>query len=121
MPTDGVQRRHGTQALLLRRLPLLRGVYFGDLDFALLTPMRFEDILQGLAPIYEAIRDATGIEFAFDREDRQSHANSYTFYLKYEGPLPAGGSVKVDITIREELVFALEDRAVLCGDDEFED
>ena len=105
----------------------LKRCYFGDyrfsedLDFTLLTPMRFENILHGLAPIYDAIRDATGIEFAFDREDRQSHANSYTFYLKYEGPLPAGGSVKVDITIREELVFALEDRAVLRGYDEFED
>ncbi len=95
--------------------------FSGDLDFTLLEPTPLEEILQGLAPVYAAVRDATGIEFAFDREDRQSHANSHTFYLKYTGPLPAGGSVKVDITIREELVFPLEDRPVLRGYDEFDD
>jgi predicted nucleotidyltransferase component of viral defense system len=35
--------------------------------------------------------------------------------------LPAGGSVKVDITIREEVVFPLEPRPVLRAYDEFSD
>ena len=63
----------------------------------------------------------SGIEFSFDREDRHSHANSHTFYLRYLGPLPAGGSVKVDITIREQLVFPLEVRPVLRAYEEFAD
>lgn len=92
-----------------------------DLDFTLLEPMPLEQILQGLAPIYMAVRDASGIEFAFDREDRQGHANSHTFYLNYAGPLPASGGVKVDVTISEHLVFPLEDRRVLRGYDEFAD
>jgi hypothetical protein len=35
--------------------------------------------------------------------------------------LPAGGSVKVDVTIREHLVFPLEARPVLRGYEEFSD
>ena len=59
--------------------------------------------------------------FKFDRQDRQSHENSYTFYLKYEGPLPTGNDVKVDVTVREKLVFPLLERPVLRGYDEFTD
>lgn len=70
---------------------------------------------------YAAVREFSGIEFGFDREDRHSHANSHTFYLRYVGPLPSGGSVKVDITIREQLVFPLESRPVLRAYDEFSD
>jgi len=67
------------------------------------------------------VREASGIEFAFDREDRHPHANSHTFYLPYIGPLPGGGSVKVDITIREQLILPLEARPVLRAYEEFAD
>ena len=58
------------------------------------------------------------------RDDRNSHTNSYTFYLGYEGPLPgdAGGKeVKTDITIREMLIFPIEERPLLRGYAEYED
>ena len=105
----------------------LKRCYFGDyrfsedLDFTLLRPMPFEDILKNFEPVYTAVRDASAIEFAFDREDRHSHANSHTFYLRYVGPLPAGGSVKVDITIREHLEFPLEAPPVFRAYEEFSD
>lgn len=105
----------------------LKRCYFGDyrfsedLGFTLLQPMPFEDILKNLESVYTAVRDASAIEFAFDREDRHSHANSHTFYLRYVGPLPAGGSAKVDITIRENLEFPLEVRPVLRAYEEFSD
>ena len=105
----------------------LKRCYFGDyrfsedLDFTLLEPMPFEQIRRELEPLYARVREAAGIEFAFDREDRHPHANSHTFYLRYFGPLPAGGSVKVDITIREQLVFPLEARPVLRAYEEFTD
>ncbi len=98
----------------------LKRCYFGDyrfsedLDFTLLARMPFEDIRQRLEPVYDAVRKNSGVEFAFDREDRHSHANSHTFYLQYVGPLPSGGSVKVDVTIRELLVFPL--RCALCSE-----
>jgi hypothetical protein len=41
--------------------------------------------------------------------------------LRHVGPLPAGGSVKVDITIRERLEFPLEARPVLRAYEEFSD
>lgn len=92
-----------------------------DLDFTLTEAIPLEDILRRLEQIYDATRESCGIVFAFEREDRREHANSYTFYLKYTGPLPAGNDVKVDITIREHLVFPLEERHVLRGYEEFAD
>ncbi len=92
-----------------------------DLDFTLLEPIPFEELRNRLIPIYAAVREASGIRFTFDREDRQPHANSYTFYLRYVGPLPSGNDVKVDVTVREHLAFPLEERAVLRGYEEFSD
>jgi hypothetical protein len=92
-----------------------------DLDFTLLKPMPFEELRDRLVPIYAAVREASGIAFTFDREDREAHANSYTFYLRYVGPLPSGNDVKVDVTLREHLVFSLEGRYILRGYEEFAD
>ncbi len=57
----------------------------------------------------------------FDREDRHSHQNCHTFYLRYQGPLPATNDVKVDITINEMLCFPLQDRPILRTYDMFSD
>jgi len=56
----------------------LKRCYFGDyrfsedLDFTLLEPTSFEDIRLGLEPVYATVRADSGIEFAFDREDRNT-------------------------------------------------
>ena len=92
-----------------------------DLDFTLTEPITFEELIKRLESIYSAVYDASGIVFKFDREDRQSHENSYTFYLKYEGPLPTGNDVKVDVTVREKLAFPLLELPVLRGYEEFID
>jgi predicted nucleotidyltransferase component of viral defense system len=66
----------------------LKRCYFGDyrfsedLDFTLLEAIPLEEILGRLEPVYRGVREGCGITFAFDREDRQQHVNSYTFYLK---------------------------------------
>lgn len=108
----------------------LKRCYFGDyrfsedLDFTLAEELTFDEILWGLDPVFAEARHATGAIFRFGREDRRTHTNSYTFYLSYEGPLPAparGREVKVDITIREHLVFPAEDRPVLRGYEEYAD
>jgi uncharacterized protein len=78
-------------------------------------------LVRRLEPIYAAVYDASGIVFRFDREDRQAHENSFTFYLRYEGPLPTGNDVKVDVTLRESLAFPLRSRPVLRGYEEFAD
>jgi predicted nucleotidyltransferase component of viral defense system len=83
--------------------------------------MTLEELKARLEPLYAAARAASAIVFAFDREDRQKHENSYTFYLRYEGPLPRANDVKVDITLREMLVYPLQEREVLRGYDEFTD
>jgi hypothetical protein len=108
----------------------IRRCYFGDyrfsegLDFTLTTESTFDEIQRGLDPVFAEARRATGAAFRFVREDSRTHANSHTFYLGYEGPLPAsagGRELKVDITIRERLVFPLEDRPVLRGYEEYAD
>lgn len=58
---------------------------------------------------------------AFDRQDRHSHQNSHTFYLRYQGPLPAANDVKVDITINEVLCFPLQARPIHRTYDSFDD
>ena len=105
----------------------LKRCYFGDyrfsedLDFTLTAPVTSEELKARLEPVYATVRESSGIVFDFDREDRQKHDNSYTFYLRYEGPLPRGSDVKVDITLREKLVDPLLDRPVLRGYQEFGD
>jgi hypothetical protein len=71
--------------------------------------------------VYELVADASGIRFTFESEDRQAHVNSHTFYLRYEGPLPAPNTVKVDITISEVLYSPVEQLPVLRAYPEFED
>lgn len=107
----------------------LKRCYFGDyrfsedLDFTLTEEVSFEAIVEQLDSIFAETRRASGIELRFLRLDAQSHANSYTFYLGYEGPLPArnNSDVKVDITIRERIVLPIERRAVLRGYEEYAD
>jgi uncharacterized protein len=105
----------------------LRRCYFADyrfsedLDFTLIRQIDMIGVRSGLDEIFAAIHNACGLEMAFDREDRDSHQNSYTFYLRYQGPLPAANDVKVDITKNEKLVFPLMDRPILKSYEAFDD
>jgi uncharacterized protein len=92
-----------------------------DLDFTLTRPITLEEILAALNEIFAAVEAACGLRIAFDREDRHGHKNSYTFYLRYQGPLPAPNDVKVDITITEVLCFPLQDRTIQRIYDKFDD
>ena len=92
-----------------------------DLDFTLTRPITLEEILAGLNEIFAAVEATCGLRIAFDREDRHSHQNNHTFYLRYQGPLPAANDVKVDITINEVLCFPLQDRPIHRTYDSFDD
>ena len=105
----------------------LKRCYFGDyrfsedLDFTLARAADFAEIRGGLEEVYEYVAQASGIRFTFDREDRQSHVNSHTFYLSYQGPLPNPNTVKVDITIAETVLFPVEQKEILRAYEEFND
>ena len=94
-----------------------------DLDFTLIHETPWEEIERHLAGVFDETRRASGVEIRLDHLDRQSHENSHTFYLAYEGPLPAarGKTVKTDITIRERIVLPLEKRPILRGYEEYRD
>ena len=92
-----------------------------DLDFTLTHPISLEEILAGLNEIFATVETACGLRIVFDREDRHGHQNCYTFYLRYQGPLPSANDVKVDITINEVLCFPLQDRPIQRTYDGFDD
>ena len=81
----------------------------------------YAEIRAGLEEAYELVAQASGIRFSFEAEDRQTHVNSFTFYLQYHGPLPTPNTVKVDITVSEILLFPVEQLPVLRTYPEFED
>lgn len=92
-----------------------------DLDFTLTREITLDEILSGLAEIFATIEKTCGLKIAFDRKDRHGHKNSFTFYLRYQGPLPTANDVKVDITIREVLCFPLQERSIHRTYDSFDD
>lgn len=92
-----------------------------DLDFTLTSPISLEEIMAGLNEIFATVEADSGLRIEFDREDRNGHKNSHTFYLRYQGPLPATNDVKVDITINEVLCFPLQDRPIQRTYDNFDD
>jgi hypothetical protein len=125
----GLSRSPVREGLIFKGGTALKRCYFGDyrfsedLDFTLAEPRELEAILAGLEAAYAEVQRASGIVLRFARADRKSHHNSLTFYITYQGPLPAASpkEVKVDITIRERLVRPVEDRAVLRGYEEYAD
>ena len=125
-----LSRKKLGQILVFKGGTALKRCYFGDyrfsedLDFTLTQETTFENILRELDPVFAEIQKASGMAFHYAREDRHGHTNTHTFYIGYEGPLPAtaaGKEVKVDITVREKIVFPIESRAVLRGYDEYAD
>ena len=94
-----------------------------DLDFTLRNDFSFENIREQLEAAFKHTEKASGIRLNISRIDRHFHENTHTFFMRYEGPLPgaAGKEVKVDITIRERLVFPIEPRPVLKAYEEYSD
>jgi len=94
-----------------------------DLDWTLAKESHFENIQKNLDIVFKRIYQDSGIRMSFARYDRYTHENSYTFFLGYEGPLPGatGKNVKVDITIKEKVVFPVKKKPVLKGYDEYVD
>lgn len=95
-----------------------------DMDFTLLKDTSFNDLKAGLEAVYAETKKESGITFRFLREDAQSHLNSFTFYVGYEGPLPtlaSGKEIKVDVTIKEHLVNSIEEHPILKSYSEYSD
>ena len=94
-----------------------------DLDFTLCEETSFEAIQGHLDEAFRRTEEASGVKIRFSRYDRHSHENSHTFYLAYEGPdlSAAGKEVKVDITIRERIVFPIATLPVLKAYAEYRD
>jgi predicted nucleotidyltransferase component of viral defense system len=123
----GLSRSKLHDLLIFKGGTALKRCHFGDyrfsedLDFTLAKRVEFAEIRTGLQKVYELVAQASGIRFSFEAEDRQTHVNSYTFYLRYQGPLPTSNTAKVDITISEILLFPTVQLPVLRTYPEFDD
>jgi len=94
-----------------------------DLDFSLRKEFPFEHIRDQIEAAFKYTEQASGIRLNISRIDANTHLNTHTLFVGYEGPLPSvtGKEVKVDITIRERLVFPIEPRQVLKAYEEYTD
>ncbi|MCX5810463.1 MAG: nucleotidyl transferase AbiEii/AbiGii toxin family protein [Proteobacteria bacterium] len=94
-----------------------------DLDFTLQKETTFEEIREQLEAAFKYTMQASGIMLNISRLDRHPHVNSHTFFIAYEGPLAGatGKEVKVDITVREQLVFPVEMKTILKAYKEYDD
>lgn len=92
-----------------------------DMDFTLTERVSLDDILAGFSEIHTAVASECGVQFQSSRKARRQGQNSHTFYLRYQGPLPAPNNVKVDITINEALCFPLQERPILRQYERFDD
>jgi uncharacterized protein len=123
----GLSQSRLRDLLIFKGGTALKRCHFGDyrfsedLDFTLANKVEFAEIRAALEEVYELVAQASGIRFSFEAEDRQTHINSYTFYLRYQGPLPTSNTVKVDMTISEILLFPVERLPVLRTYSEFKD
>ena len=123
----GLSQSKLRELLIFKGGTALKRCHFGDyrfsedLDFTLAKKVELAEILEGLQEVYDFVAQASGIRFSFEAEDRQTHINSYTFYLRYQGPLPTSNTVKVDITISEIVLFPVEQLPVLRAYPEFDD
>lgn len=94
-----------------------------DLDFTMRGVVSSKTIQEHLTLAFVDVERDSGIKLGIRRQDRHAHENSHTFTLWYEGPLPGavGKETKVDITIRETIVFPVAKSLVLKSYDEYED
>lgn len=107
---------------------VLRRCYFKDyrfsedLDFTLLEQLSLDDIIQLLEPVFTETQHLSGIRFSFSRPE-PPRQNTHTFYILYEGPLPVTSKkeIKVDMTIKELLVFPVEHKKILRSYPEYDD
>ena len=101
-----------------------RGYRFSeDLDFTLRQDVAWESIEAEWGRLGRWVRDRVGVAADFLERDPASHANTYTFYIGLRGPIPHANPdrLKVDITIRELVCQAVEQRPLLREYEEYTD
>jgi uncharacterized protein len=108
----------------------LRRCYFADcrfsedLDFTLLPEAKLGDALKEFEAAYVETQKKSGITISHSRNEPEQGVNSHTFYIAYDGPLPTTQKpkeIKVDITLKEKVVFELEQKPVMRSYEEFAD
>lgn len=126
----GLSRSSLRERLFFKGGTALKKCYFPnyrfseDLDFTLREEVAFQTIRDELEGAFAETRRASGVVITYAREDRSAHANSHTFYLGYEGPLPgspSGREIRTDVTIREKVILPVEERPLVREYEEYED
>ena len=124
---SGISQSPIKKYLVFKGGTALRRCYFKDyrfsedLEFTLIKEVPLEYILKEFKNIFSYVKEETGINFAQGKQEVTTK-NTHTFYITYVGPLPGKEKeVRVDITYRETIVTAVEERAIIRSYDEFSD
>lgn len=98
----------------LRRCHIGEYRFSEDLDFTLLyDDVTFEQVRKAFEEVASKVKDATGMDFRFDALDPTPHKNSHTFTMAFTGPMRSERRFKVDITISECVVGALQQTPII--------
>lgn len=126
----GIARSQLSQCLAFKGGTALKRCYFGDyrfsedLDFSLLPGATLDQVLAEFPAAFKHTHGDSGISASISRSESMQGQNSYTFYIAYDGPLPATNrpkEIKCDITLTEAIVFPLAKKRVLQAYPEFTD
>ncbi|MBE0432307.1 nucleotidyl transferase AbiEii/AbiGii toxin family protein [candidate division WOR-3 bacterium] len=93
-----------------------------DLDFTLMTTTTEDAISEMLQSLYVSVANDSNIHLS--PKDKETHANSVTFYINFSGPLgadPTKGEVKIDITMNERMIHEPIERLLMREYEEYQD
>lgn len=124
----GIAKSKMFDIICLKGGTALKKFYFSDyrfsedLDFTLLKNISTENLEKMLEEVYEHILELVNIRLAL--KSKETHINSYTFYINFSGPLGADlarGEIKIDFTIKEKLINQPIIKTLLREYDEYHD
>jgi hypothetical protein len=114
-------------SLIFKGGTALRRCYFEDyrfsedLDYTLIDDIPLSQLLVEFEQIFLWAQRESGIVFSNARQEPSS-TNTHTFYISYIGPLPGKEKeVKVDVTFKEIILTAIQERHIIRTYPEYDD
>lgn len=101
----------------LRKIYFPQYRYSQDLDFTIVQELDDAILIGSLNAVLDDLEKSVAFVFNLDEERIERRADSITMYIDFVGPLQGllgSRDIKVDFTLREQLVAPLEERPVIA-------
>ncbi len=125
----GLSRLNINDLLVFKGGTALKKIYFHDyrysedLDFTLIdSTIKLDAVLALFERAFSVIKKESNIDLSF--EESEETDNTYNLLINYSGPLEAAlgrRQIKVDITIREKILFPIQKLPLLKEHEEYSD